>query len=300
MLAPTDSRTRATLLQGLGWQTEAASRKEENRPNHYVMSQKGGGKSHTPADGWRFQRRSVPSQLQRLTPPSGQIAMPSWLVGAGMLQVPSVTERAPLYRQPITPLLAPNMTRAVLSRIAAVFAPAGEVDTETLVRVLAQGRPLLMLPRRAIPVLAPSLLVLVDRGPSMAPFREDVVCLAEDLVSTLGSERVEFRDVIHLDVTGRLMDLTGKVGPALPKLAGPVLALTDLGLGQPQALVRMMSKDWSRLSRRLAAAGSALTVLCPYNIWRVPPAFRQRLRLVVWDRGTGARAVKPPSLTKIP
>lgn len=218
-------------------------------------------------------------QLPRLTLTEPAAATPPRrLPGSVFELLPSVTAVGD--GQP--PLLAPAHQRAVLSGLAALDRPGQEVDVETVVKRTANREPIEVVPRLPEPTTRLGVLLLVDRGPAMAPFRRDVRLLVVALRQVVGADAVE------------VVNLRSDPGAALPlstALVGvdrtrPILLVSDLGIAPVGGTPRPSA--WLRLAAAAREAGCPLVVLVPYPSTRWPGWATERLALAQWDRPTDA------------
>jgi hypothetical protein len=174
------------------------------------------------------------------------------------------------------PLLAPSHQRAVLSGLAALDRPGREVDVDALVDSVVRREPIVTVPRLREPTTRLGVRLLVDRGPSMAPFRRDIGLLTAALRRVIGPDTVD----VH--------NFRGDPGSALPPAAGsrPILLASDLGIAATSAAAGPSA--WLRLAAAAREAGSPLVVLLPYPSSRWPAWAAGHLSLMHWDRPTDA------------
>jgi hypothetical protein len=232
-------------------------------------------------------RRGGQSTLPTLV--STQSEEPEWLRDCEPLRIRR--RRVPLFEKPIASLFPPLVTRAILSRLAAAPTSLGEVDVSKLVETMGRGRPFTILPRRSVLTLSKGLDVLVDYGRGMDPFRVDIVDLLDSLARAVGPHRLSIRAFRSCPSMG-VMDLetaaTTRYRP--PSNGTPVLAVTDLGMAEQRARGGMLPEtDWLDFAGQLRAGGSPLLVLMPCPPSQAPLAIRRSIKLVIWDRHTGAR-----------
>jgi hypothetical protein len=204
----------------------------------------------------------------------------------------SVTELlpAPPSRPPaVEPLFDPLRQRAVLSTLATTRPPGRDIAVDELVERFARREPITRVPTRPTPTTRLGVCVLVDHGPAMAPFRQDLRLLVAALRQVGGRDAVEaFAFRRSLGTVTALSEPDGE-RPYTPTGGPRLLAATDLGIGMPGTAIR--PADWLALAGTARAAGSPLVVLCPY-----PPArwpwWAAGLTVVHWDRPTSARDVQ--------
>jgi hypothetical protein len=208
--------------------------------------------------------------------PAPPRALPPWPGGA---ELPS--EAAPLKAPVAPPLLNPRWARGVLTGALGTWVHEGDIDAPRAVELLLRRTPA-PLPRLPLRVLRRGAEVLVDRGPGMAPFAGDVDPLLDDLRLTLGPDRWSAR-VFRGDPRQVVDPRTGHLRRFHPAERGrPILALTDLGLGEGDPSAWLSVAD---LARR---HGCPLVALVPWPRSAWPRVLRQRIHLVCWDRPTTA------------
>jgi hypothetical protein len=183
------------------------------------------------------------------------------------------------------PLFVPAWRRALLRGLMATRDRGGDVDVERVVEGVARGEVLPRLPRLPRTHLGPAAQVLLDTGPSMAPFADDQVALLEDL-----RRLVPFLEELVFETTPRK-----GAGPAdawplpayrPPAPGTPVLVVSDLGAARGAGTRRAPESDWLEFSARVRRARCPLVALVPFPVSRVPPALRRGMAVVPWDRST--------------
>jgi len=239
---------------------------------------------------------SLPSQVSRSQ--SAEAPASFEAAAAGALPLPEASAHVPLYWRPIEPLVEPRHAAGVFGRVAVAEIDSGATDVASLVRTVAQGRVFARLPRQASLSFARGLHLLLDMSPAMAPFRDDMQSLIEQLRRVVGAERVR---VVGFDTCpGASAD--AETGGFQPRPGTPVLAVTDLGLVRAPAYARAAAAAaWLDLNRALTAAAAPLTILTPYPRERLEAgAVLRQLRIVIWDRGLTARKVARPRRLRAP
>jgi hypothetical protein len=178
---------------------------------------------------------------------------------------------------------------SLLATLVSTAAPSGELDIEAIVELLAAKRlssELPMLDRRST---TRGVQLLIDVGPSMTPFEEDVAILISALVATVGNSRVrllQFADTpLRGNGSGRRRSWSKTYDPPPPET--PVLVLTELGIGG-DSTYRAASRPehWLRLQSILRRQDSPVVALVPYPASRWPRALNGRFPIVTWDRRT--------------
>jgi len=94
------------------------------------------------------------------------------------------------FRQPGLPLFEPKWQRAIVTQLASISLPVGELDIPQVIQLIARGRPLTEVPRRPVATVAKGLRLLIDQGESMEPYRLDVAELVRSFRRTIGAARV--------------------------------------------------------------------------------------------------------------
>lgn len=184
---------------------------------------------------------------------------------------------------PADPLFEPRWERDLVVAAAGVDAPDGPLDVEPLVADLAQLRAPTRLPRRPRPSLRGGAQLLIDRGDALDPFREDVQRLRQALADWVGPEKVE---VLFYD------DLPSRgVGHQPPSFDLPYRPWRPAAPGSPVVVLAGpvgagLAQQWRAFAGAVGAAGCPWVVLSPWAARWWPPALRELLPLVLWDRGT--------------
>lgn len=224
----------------------------------------------------------VRSELTPLPPRSPD---DTWLLRVEPL--PQVAEDRPP-PLPLEPLFQPGWARALLSGALATLGADGPLDLPQLIEWIAQGLPVQRLPMLQQPTLVLGVQLLLDRSDAMIPFHRDQSWLVRQLRQTVGKERVA---VLHFSGSPRRGAGLGPRHdwePYMPPGDGaPVLAVTDLGVGQPLAADTFVDEsEWLLFADDLVRAGSPLVILTPYPPRRWPPALARRLLILHWERTT--------------
>lgn len=180
---------------------------------------------------------------------------------------------------PLLPLLPARVTAGIVTKAVATDAGDGPPDLDALTELVAQRRFGAPVPRVVRASLFRGVQLLLDRSPAMAPFARDVTELAR-LVRLVVGHSVE-----ELRFSGAPQDLLPRDGTryAPPRPGTPVLALSDLGIGQPPGYLRPDARDsWPPLAELLRRRGSELVVFVPYPRSRWP-ALGDGVRMIPWD-----------------
>jgi hypothetical protein len=219
-------------------------------------------------------------------------------------------------RPPLAPLFRPNWARAIISTALSTEGDHGPLDVEAVVDLVARREPLAILPRLPWPTLRCGVQLLIDRSPALSPFWRDQDHLQQLLVNVVGQDKVHaftfngfplLPDQPDDDRPWGMFPLAAAEesseaeSPALeeqdaysPPLAGTVvLLLTDLSLGRPLTMSdRPSLQQWLNFAEVVRRAGCPLVACVPYPTKRCPPALRQAIKIIEWDRGTTATAVR--------
>jgi hypothetical protein len=217
--------------------------------------------------------------------------LPNWLY----LAPPLPMEEDALPQTLPVPLLNPALARAVLSGALATTAHDGELWVEETVRRIATGLPVTEVPRRPRPTLRRGVQVLVDRGAAMLPFHEDIDSLLAQVSSVFGAPlvRVLQFDRSPLRGAGKGARRTWTAYERqLPEPGTVVVAVTDLGIGNPPGVLGASPSEWLDFAALVQRHGCPLRALVPYPEARWPAGLRESLRILPWDRGTGVQRVK--------
>jgi hypothetical protein len=196
-------------------------------------------------------------------------------------------------------LFAPRQQRSLITAIAIARAETGELDEERVAAQVAQGEPLVKIPRRLRRTSHFGVQLLVDRGPRLEPLRDDQRALGQALLRTVGVHRIQLL---------RFATFPDRVGPGTPRTwrryAPPasgtvVLVLTDLGLGRLGAIERTHSfDDWIEWATRVRSAGAHPVALVPHGPRHWPRNLQRHLGLVHWDRTTSVGSVQGAGAVK--
>jgi len=228
----------------------------------------------------------LPSSLDRR--PTGE--------SAGIVGVPELPQgEASSELPPIEPLLLPTWLRGIASAALSVSLPDGPPDVERVVDEIARGHAITDVPRQRMPTLRLGVQLLVDRSVRMTPFAKDQEWLDEALRRVLGDERVQRHHFTGAppadDDVDATREETRRYQPPPP--GTPVLALTDLGIGQPIFDPSWVAPDdWLAFAGLLRRAGCPLVVLVPYPSSRWPRRLARELTILQWDRVTSAATIR--------
>jgi len=189
----------------------------------------------------------------------------------------------------------PQTERAIFLALAATCRTGRAVDhlrlVDMAVRSLAGGRGARpRVPYRQRSTTRAGVLLLIDRGESMRPFRHDQEWAARLAARILPPGGLRVLDLRIAQGVSRDRGRTWDPHP-VPPHGQPVLLLSDLGHLQPPLPGRHHSSParWLPYLRRLREAGSPVVCLTPYPAEEYPVAVRQAVGLVPLDRRVSVR-----------
>ncbi|MFE1434638.1 hypothetical protein ACFW5G_19795 [Streptomyces griseoaurantiacus] len=189
----------------------------------------------------------------------------------------------------------PRTERAVFLAVAATYRDGHTVDHDRLMELVVRGlaggplgRP--RVPYRQRATTRAGAHLLLDRGESMRPFREDQAWLAALAARVLPPDRLTVLDFRLTRGASRDGGRTWEPRP-VPPHGQPVLLMSDLGLLRPPVPGRHHAgpAQWLPYLRRLCAAGTPVVCLTPHPVRQYPSAIRQLTTLLTLDRGIPVR-----------
>jgi hypothetical protein len=189
---------------------------------------------------------------------------------------------------PFEPLLRPIAARAILGAAIATRRPGSVLDADRVADRIARRRPLEPLPWREETAVPSAVVILVDRGPGMAPFAQDAEDVVARIAAVAGRDRIRVTRVYQsprLRPSGRAAEL------ALPPRGTTVVALTDAGIAPVEERVPGLRDHWIALADDLRAAGCPLVAFVPYPPARWPRRLAAAMTMLPWDRTTHVAAV---------
>lgn len=190
------------------------------------------------------------------------------------------------------PLLPANEIRSVFIALLATPEPTGSLDVPHAVAEICQGRPLRRIPRMRRLTLARGVCALVDAGPAMAPFRDDVAALLGVLSETVGRSRLS---VVAFETWPPALAYTPRKRLAVwpPQSGEPVVALSDIGLARtPAGVPRSELAVWADLAQQLGARSVPLAALVPLLPSEVPDEAARLIAIVTLGERTTARTAR--------
>ena len=243
----------------------------------------------SPAAGRHATRQTRIAKIQE---ESAVPELPAWLLAGGEALARPSAEPPPALATP--PLFANQTRRAVLSTALATVVHEGDLDVGAVVSMLTDGRPLRRIPRLPTLTLRRGVQVLVDIGPGLDPYRDDVAHLLQGLDDLLPDDRLAvefFRGTPARELYSAGQEQTRQWSP--PPAAAPVLLVTDLGIGGPPlAEDRASVAEWLAFARRVRVSGHALLALVPYEARRWPPPLTRAMTILHWSERTTVGGVR--------
>ncbi|HEU4888547.1 MAG TPA: hypothetical protein VFV49_11710 [Thermoanaerobaculia bacterium] len=238
----------------------------------------------------RHRRKRVAFTIESI--PAGFVRRPAWLDDQEILEPPP--DVLPRPRQP-EPLLPRRSSRAILSTAMATRTETNQLDVHALLEGELRGEVPQSIPRRVVPSLARGIQVLVDRGPSAAPFDADQKLLIEQIRAVGGREMIS---VVALDPSRQFAAAAGddewsdyftRYRPQ-PRVA--VVLVTDFGIARVPFERTATTDEWLRFLARLRAGGNPVVAFVPFAPRRWPPLLRRYAAIVQWDRRTTVHSVR--------
>lgn len=192
------------------------------------------------------------------------------------------------------PLVAARQERALALALARAYVP-GPLDLPALVaqraRRLARTRP----PRRLQPTLRKGVQLLVDRGPALAPFRDDVAGLRRALIRVASSSGVEVLSYMADPGQVQRRRPFGHDRPYLdlaPPAGTTVVVVGDLGASSPRSgPPPAPAGAWLAHHAAVRGAGCRAVYLSPYPPTRWRPGLAGQLPARWWWEGLSVTAV---------
>jgi hypothetical protein len=193
---------------------------------------------------------------------------------------------------PHEPLLPPRSAAAVVQAALSRMVQGGELDVDAVVRMLAEGKPIVDLPRRRVVTMRLGVDLLVDLGEGMQPFTRDQMELVAQVRRIAGIEATAVRYFDDVPTRGAGEGPAWTWTPYHPAAAGArILVVSDFGIGGPTLRHRRSTLDeWRAFARIAAECDCDVVGLVPYPRRRWSPALRRLFPLLAWDRSTTAPA----------
>jgi hypothetical protein len=226
------------------------------------------------------------------TVPAGSVPRPAWLDDKEILDPPP--DVLPRPRQP-EPLLTRRSSRAILSTAMATRTETNQIDVHALLAGELRGEVPRRIPRRVVPSLARGIQVLVDRGPSAAPFDADQKLLIEQIRAVGGREMIS---VVELDPSRAFIAAAGDDEWAdyftryRPRPYVAVVLVTDFSIARVPFERTATTDEWLRFLARLRAGDNPVVAFVPFAPKRWPQLLRRHAAIVQWDRRTTVHSVR--------
>lgn len=186
----------------------------------------------------------------------------------------------------VDPLFDPRRARQLLIAAVNNTVEEGELDFERVLEAIANAELLESVPRLPVATLRHGVSVLVDDGPAMTIYRDDLRRVLSGLRGIFSSS-LELHWFV--DSPSSLRNALGRPCPLRFGQRGrPVFALTDLG----RARARVRVDEWVEFSRCCRAHGRPLLVLTPWWSSECPAAVRRRVPILSWDHRTTVHNVR--------
>jgi len=287
-LKPSNDDTRLAIARTMGMsvKTTAKVKSVSKRQRKGSEDKKPATTRSNPTFEQSPMNRPLPSRLEhtRSEQPGPSIYVPP---------LPRSAPESELQSPPLEPLFVPRWTRGILSVGLATNSQIGLVDVERVVKILAAGKAVEKFPLLSMPTLNRGVQLLIDRSHAMEPFIKDQVRLHQEIVNVVGSDRVTTLRFVGCPTraagTGP-QETWSSYQP--PSNNAPVLLLTDLGIGRPKlSAERSGVSEWVNFAHIVKKAKCPLIAFVPYVETRWPPALRNLIAIIQWDRNTTAVAV---------
>jgi hypothetical protein len=237
------------------------------------------------------ERPVLRSRVRHVKKGTGQTSPPAWLGEPGDVLGPAYS----IGESPRKRALFDRLSRrGILSAALATLVPEGDLDLETILEIVGQGRSLHRLPRLPAPTLRGGAQVLVDLSTAMDPFAEDQRQIVNALDDILTDERLHVLYFAGCPSRGVGTGARDGWAPWTPPPRGvPVVTLTDLGIGGPDLDEdRAAPAEWLRFAQRVRADGHVLIALVPYEASRWPAALAREMVLIHWSERTTVGAIR--------
>jgi hypothetical protein len=136
-------------------------------------------------------------------------------------------------------------------------------------------------------------MVLLDAGPSLAPYAEDQRWLLTQLRRLLGPEKTEIFKFSGCPERGVQQGLKKAIAWQPPVAGTPVLVVSDLGLKHATFPFESACEgEWLEFADSARAAGCPLIALVPASPVQFGPLLRRSFIIVEWDRSLTASRLR--------
>ena len=195
---------------------------------------------------------------------------------------------------PLPGILGRLEGRGIYTAALSTWVDEGEPDLDRAVNELANYRPLRQLPRLPLRTLRRGVQLLLDTGPSMAPYAMDVHALDDELGTLLSGSQMERWYFMRCPIRGVRESLRSRarVWPSPPR-GMPVLAVSDFGIADNLNDEDAASvAEWRRFAGEVRAEGHPLIGLVPFEPRRWPEPLASAITLIHWSERTIAASVE--------
>jgi hypothetical protein len=187
------------------------------------------------------------------------------------------------------PLFPDAAGRHILSAALATLREGRDIDIARLLDSVCRLDPLRMLPRLAEATRDRGCDLLLDYGPSMVPYWDDLTALARQVADVVGRESVT---VFSFNEGPSNAAQWTPAGEREPWQVGerPVLVATDFGVSLRSADVDI-DPSWQQLAADCRQAGVPLMILNPWSPAHWPQRLGAYAELIHWSPTTTAAQV---------
>jgi hypothetical protein len=176
---------------------------------------------------------------------------------------------------PYEPPIPANQLRAALTMLVRRTRRSDDVDVEATIKLFAEQRPFVELPRQIEQSTVQGATVVADIGPSMLPYLDDVVRLVAEIGQIVGESQLI---VLWVEDAVPRYDHVLLVEPGRP-----VVVLSTLGAVQPPSALPGALERWSAFADMAWEAGADVVALVPHRGRRWPRHLDRAMRFVAWD-----------------
>ncbi|HMT94185.1 hypothetical protein [uncultured Thiothrix sp.] len=228
-----------------------------------------------------YQRTACePSDWLPVDEADGRVAMPAWVAALeGQALDLAAPKRLAVDLPPFGPLVSwvrlLPLLRSSLSEQQALARP----DMNKLVKRLAKGEQIRVLPKRQRQIWASQAVVLFDSSLSLKGLTADYAYLQQALSVERGRIGLVFATLV--DLATRRVLVEGKEQTLWLSSAQPVLILSDLGVYESSG---QRSRDWLNFGRWLQQQASRPYVLLPAPSRYLSDELSRCFQVISWDR----------------
>ena len=152
--------------------------------------------------------------------------------------------------------------------------------TQQLARLDIHGK----IPRRQISLAPSSIQIIIDRSVRLTPIWDDQTCFVQQLAEVMPGTHI--RPYIYVEAEGKLVDpFDHNNDVTLDPSAGPILALTDLGVyGE-------VSEFWQQLGESIHSKAGIAAALVPSASTVVDQNMVNQWRFAAWEDSVRSQAL---------